>query len=118
MAMTSGIASPSACGQAMTSTVAVRTSAPSAVAEQPPDHERDDARRERDVEEERRRPIGQRLGARARRLRRRDEAHDPRQRRRVRRRRSTRDARLSRRPRPCPPRPGRPAPSGPAGTRR
>ena len=81
--MTSGIASPSACGQAMTSTVAVRTSAPSGSPERPPADQRDRAGGERDVEQERRGPVGQRLGTRRRCLRLRDQAHDPGQRRRV-----------------------------------
>ena len=51
------------------------------VAEQPPRDERDGAGAERDVEQERGRAVGQRLGARLRRLGRRDQPHDPRQRR-------------------------------------
>ena len=81
IAMTSGIARPSACGQAMTSTVAVRTSAPSGSPEQPPDDERDDAGGEGDVEEDRRGAVGQGLRPGRRRLRGGDQAHDPRQRR-------------------------------------
>ena len=50
------------------------------VASEPPPDEGGRARDERDVEQERRRTIGERLGARCRGLGRRDEAHDPRQR--------------------------------------
>ena len=81
IAMTSGIARPRACGQAMTSTVAVRTSAPFRVALQPPEDERDAPGGERDVEQDRGGAVGERLGPRRRRLGRRDHPHDPRQRR-------------------------------------
>ena len=77
MAMTSGIARPRACGQAMTSTVAVRTSAPSG---SPSSHQPTRViapAREGDVEQEGGGPVGQRLRAGRRRLRLRDQAHDP-----------------------------------------
>ncbi len=47
MAMTSGMASPRACGQAMTSTVTVRSTASLGLAERQPDDERDQRRRSR-----------------------------------------------------------------------
>ena len=85
--MTSGIARPRACGQAMTRTVAVRTSAPSG---SPSTHQTTSVMTpggQRDVEQERRGPIGERLRARAGRLRRGDQPHDPGQGRLVARRR-------------------------------
>ena len=83
IAITSGIARPSAWGQAMTSTVAVRTSAPSGSPCSHQNDERDDAGAEGDVEQHGGRPVGQGLGMRCRGLRRGDQAHDPRQRGRV-----------------------------------
>ena len=81
MATTRGIASPSACGHAMTRTVAVRMSASSgcpatihAARVRTPGPERDE-------EEEGRGAVGEHLRARLRRLRLGDQPHDPRQRR-------------------------------------
>ena len=61
--MTSGIASPSACGQAMTSTVTVRTTASLTSPLSRPCQERDQSSARGDVEEQRGKPVGQSLRA-------------------------------------------------------
>ena len=77
IAITSGIASPSACGHAITSTVTVRSTASSGIADARPHDERDDAGRR-----SRRRTgcggaVGERLARRTRGLRLLHEALDP-----------------------------------------
>ena len=74
--MTSGIANPSACGHAITSTVTVRSTASSAVPIASHVKNVIDRGGRRHVEEERRGAIGERLRARARRLGFRDEPLD------------------------------------------
>ena len=68
IAITSGIASPSAWGHEMTRTVTVRVIASSMSPNDDPGDEGHDAGTERDVEEDRRKPVGQHLRVRARRL--------------------------------------------------
>ena len=60
--ITSGMARPRACGQAMTSTVTVRTTASSTSPSADPGHERDDAGGDGDVEQQRGEAVGERLG--------------------------------------------------------
>ena len=66
--MTSGIARPRACGQAITSTVTVRSTASSGSPSSDPDDERDQGGADGDVEQQRRGPIGEDLRPGARRL--------------------------------------------------
>ena len=60
--ITSGIARPRACGQAMTSTVTVLTTASSTSPSDCPRHERDDGSGDRDVEQQGGEAVGERLG--------------------------------------------------------
>ena len=67
-AMTSGIANPRACGQAMTETVTVRTTASVDAAGEQPGNERHRTSGGGDVEENGGEAVGQRLGPAAARL--------------------------------------------------